>query len=158
MKTHTLFTVIFIALITSCNNSKSEKQEVATPKIEKDLKSIVGVWERTSFYNYDEDGKVSDSFSSSDSNRHIKIFTPHKVMWCRNISTDSSEWFGYGNYDLKDNELTEHLEYGSLKMNEYIKASPDFVFEIELTDKSFSQIQMDTEGHPLFAENYVRLE
>lgn len=101
---------------------------------------------------------VSDSFASSQANRHIKIFTPSKVMWCRNIAIDSTEWFGYGHYTLTDSLLTEELEYGSVEMSKYISKNPKFTFHYDLEGDKFSQIQYDADGHPLFAENYIRLE
>lgn len=158
MKTNAFFTLILLIVFSACNNSNSKTSTVTPEKEKGDKPSIIGVWERTSFYNYDEDGEVTDSFASNEANRHIKIFTPTKVMWCRNIATDSTEWFGYGKYKLTDSLLTETLEYGSVEMSKYIKQNPEFVFHYNLDEGTYSQIQIDAEGHPLFAENYIRLE
>lgn len=158
MKTNAFFTLMLLVIFSACNNSNSKTNTEATEEKKDDKPSIIGVWERTSFYNYGEDGLVTDSFASNEANRHIKIFTPSKVMWCRNIASDSTEWFGYGKYKLTDSLLTETLQYGSVEMSKYIQQNPDFVFHYELDEDSYSQIQIDAEGHPLFAENYTRLE
>ncbi|SEQ74948.1 hypothetical protein SAMN05421824_2205 [Hyunsoonleella jejuensis] len=158
MNTNAYFTLMLLIVFTACNKSNPKTTTVTLEEEQENISPIIGVWERTSFYNYDENGKVVDSFASNETNRHIKIFTPTKVMWCRNISTDSTEWFGYGNYTLTDSLLTETLEYGSLEMSKYISKNPAFVFHYDLEDNKYSQIMIDSEGHPLFAENYVRIE
>lgn len=158
MKKNAILTFILLALFISCNNSNAKKQDAVSEENKEEKPSIIGVWERTSFYNYDEDGSISDSIASSDSNRHIKIFTPTKVMWCRTVESDSSEWFGYGHYTLTDSLLTEELEYGSKEMSKYINRDPKFNFHYSLEEDKFSQIQYDAEGHPLFSENYIRIE
>ena len=158
MRKNSLLVLVILAFFLSCNNSNSKKEKIVAVEEKEDKPSIIGAWERTSFYNYGEDGKVTDSFASSEENKHIKIFTPSKVMWCRHIASDSTQWFGYGNYKLTDSLLTEVLEFGSKTMSEFISVNPEFVFKYNLDSNKFSQIQVDAEGHPLFAENYVRLE
>ncbi len=158
MKISILPTFLLLGTLISCNTSNSKEQApIPTEKMEEKI-SLIGSWERTSFYNYDSDGTINDSFASSKENRHIKIFTPSKVMWCRNIEADSSEWFGYGSYTLSDSILTEVLEYGSVEMSKYIAKNPEFVFHYDLGEDRFSQIQIDSLGHPIFAENYIRIE
>ncbi|PQV47424.1 hypothetical protein CLV33_107212 [Jejuia pallidilutea] len=159
MKLHTFLILILCIVFGACNNSNSKTTQITSEEENQEkTPSLLGVWERTSFYNYGENGKVMDSFASSHANRHIKIFTPTKVMWCRNIEADSIEWFGYGRYTLTDSLLTEVLDYGSVEMSKYIKQNPEFVFHYNLEEDKYSQIQIDAEGHPLFAENYIRLE
>lgn len=161
MKTNVFLAFTLLALFISCNNSETKKSDSITEEKKEEMEeklTLVGAWERTSFYNYDSDGRITDSFASSKENKHIKIFTPSKVMWCRNIAADSSQWFGYGSYTLSDSLLTEVLEYGSIEMSKFISQNPEFVFHYDLGEDKFSQIMIDPEGHPLFAENYTRLE
>lgn len=158
MRKNILLIGVLLAFFISCNDVNKNTVELDTENSTEEKLSILGVWERTSFYNYDETGKIKDSFASSEDNRHIKIFTPSKVMWCRNISADSSEWFGFGSYKLTDSLLTETLKYGSVEMSKFIAVNPEFVFHYNLEKEKFSQIQIDSLGHPLFAENYIRLE
>lgn len=140
----------------SCNN-KEAKTSHSTDVIAEKTLSLKGTWERSSYYNY-VDGVVTDTFHTSPENRHIKVFTDSKVMWCRFIPSDSSDWFGYGSYNVKDSILTEILDYGSKTMTVHIANDSAFVFNLTLTEDTFSQVRIDDEGHPVFAENYVRLE
>ncbi|MEC3908641.1 hypothetical protein VOI54_16555 [Tamlana sp. 2201CG12-4] len=158
MKTNLFLLAPLLIIVFSCNEAKEEKKEIAVKNIDPPSLSIIGTWERTSFYNYREEGKVIDSFQSSAANKHIKIFTPTKVMWCRNNSADLTEWFGYGNYVLSDSLLTETLEYGSKSMNVADDGTSIYEFKYNLEKDKFSQIRFDTEGHPIFAENYIRVE
>ena len=62
------------------------------------------------------------------------------------------------NYKIKNGVLTEVLEYGSKSMNEVIKERTEFVFNVSINENKFSQIELDSLGHPILAENYIRLE
>lgn len=157
MKTNLFLLVAFTTIVFSCNDVKEKKTEVVVDQVKNNVLTIIGTWERTSYYNYGE-GEVVDSFQSSETNKHIKIFTPTKVMWCRNNSADLTEWFGYGSYTLNDSLLTETLEYGSKSMNVTPEGTSDYTFKYNLEEDSYSQIRFDDDGHPIFAENYIRLE
>ena len=157
MKTKLIFLGCLFSLFFSCNNVKAEKAELNIIPTEPETLSLKGTWERLSYYNY-VDGKVQDTFKTNDDNRHIKVFTDTKVMWCRFIPSDSSDWFGYGTYSVKDNTLTEVLDYGSKTMSIHIANDSAFVFDLDLSKDYFSQVRIDDEGHPVFAENYHRIE
>ena len=43
-------------------------------------------------------------------------------------------------------------------MNEVIKERTEFVFNVSINENKFSQIELDSLGHPILAENYIRLE
>ncbi|GAA4935055.1 hypothetical protein GCM10023314_04230 [Algibacter agarivorans] len=144
-------------IVISCNNSKERKEKTFVDDTNKEELTLIGTWERTSYYNY-IDNVIVDSFVTTPSNRHVKMFSPKKVMWCRNVSADSTEWFGYGSYTLKDSLLTEVLEFGSKAMKFYISKEPTFVFKCNIKKDRYTQIQIDEEGHPIFAENYDRIE
>jgi hypothetical protein len=157
MKTKIFLFVALVIIVFSCNEIKEKKTETLVDEAKVNTLSIIGTWERTSYYNYGEGGLV-DSFQSSASNKHIKIFTPTKVMWCRNNTADLTEWFGFGNYVMSDSLLTETLEYGSKSMNVTPEGTTVYKFKYILEDDKFSQIRFDADGHPIFAENYIRLE
>jgi len=119
--------------------------------------SLEGAWQLISYLNYNEDG-TADTINTSASNKQIKMYSKSKVMWSRLRIYDTLDWFGCGDYTLKDNVLTESLEYGSKAMNNVIKEKRDFVFDIILEPDKFTQIESDSLGNPLIAENYIRLE
>lgn len=157
MQTKLILLGCLLSLIFSCNKIKEEKAELTINTAKAESFSLKGTWERLSYYNY-VDGKVQDTFITTDDNRHIKVFTDSKVMWCRFIPSDSSDWFGYGSYSIKGNTLTEVLDYGSKTMSVHIANDSAFVFNLDLSKDYLSLVKIDEEGHPVFAENYHRIE
>jgi hypothetical protein len=116
-----------------------------------------GVWKLASYYNY-KDNQIVDTIKASEDYKQIKIYTKSKVMWSRYKEADSVDWFGYGDYFIKEDSLTEILDFGSKSMNKAIKEQKRFVFELKLNQNKFSQVQIDEEGNPIYAENYERIE
>ncbi len=156
----TLVIIICIGIISfySCKNESSE-QAGAVAETESSKPSIRGVWELVSFYNYDQDGNVSDTLKASQTNKQVKIYTESKIMWSRFNINDTIDWFGYGTYTTTDTSLIETLEYGSKSMNRVINEEQNvFDFKLILAEETFSQITLDDDGDPFFAENYRRIE
>lgn len=155
MKFNALILLVII-LFSSCK----EKQATDTNLVSNDKKlSIEGTWELISRYNY-VDNKVSDSFGLGEGYRQVKIYTPTKVMWCRMRPADSSEWFGYGSYEINaaQDSLKEVLDYGSTMMSKIIDEEKEFTFELQLMKNSFIQIELDDDGNRVISENYIRIE
>ncbi len=150
--------IICITLIFSCkDNSNVDNIDKNTSKTDSEISSLEGAWKLVSFLNYGEDGKI-DTILSSNTNKQIKMYSPTKVMWSRTRISDSIDWFAYGDYTVKNGVLTEVLDYGSKSMNAVIKEKTEFVFNVNIKENEFSQIEIDSLGHPIFAENYIRLE
>jgi len=155
MKTFLLL-FISICFLHSCkNNTEPVSNTNNTENTDKPL-SLEGTWEITSYLNYRGNGVV-DTIKSSASTKQIKMYSETKVMWNRLRTSDSIEWFGYGDYKVEDGQLIETLEYGSRSMN-ITEDYNEFIFDVVIEKNSFTQIQMDSEGQPVFAENYKRLE
>lgn len=155
MKTFLLL-CISICFLHSCKNKTEPVSNTNnTENTDKPL-SLEGTWEIISFLNYRGNGTV-DTIKSSDNTKQIKMYSATKVMWNRLRTSDSIEWFGYGDYKVENGQLIETLEYGSRSMN-ITEDSNEFIFDIIIEKDAFTQIQMDSEGHPVFAENYKRLE
>ena len=155
MKFNALILLVII-LFSSCK----EKQATDTNLVSNDKKlTIEGTWELISRYNY-VDNKVSDSFGLGEGYRQVKIYTPTKVMWCRMRPADSSEWFGYGSYEINaaQDSLKEVLDYGSTMMSKIIDEEKEFTFELQLMKNSFIQIELDDDGNRVISENYIRIE
>jgi hypothetical protein len=151
MKINVLFFLV-ILVFTSCKD-----KELADNSLNKKALTLEGTWELVSFYNY-LDNKVSDSFNISEGYRQVKMYTPSKVMWSKQVPSDSTEWFGYGSYALSDGKLSEILDYGSEMMSKIIIEEKEFVFELILKENTFSQIELDEDGNRIFSENYIRIE
>ncbi|WP_455168814.1 hypothetical protein [Aegicerativicinus sediminis] len=159
-----LFSLVLLLIFFSCNdNSTKNSTDPATSVSDssgvamQNQKSIQGTWELTSYYHY-TDNVVSDTFGVRNGFRQIKMYTPTKIMWSRQVPKDSLQWFGYGHYKVVDGQLIENLEFGSEMMSEMIKDNAEFRFELILGDNNFSQIEIDDEGNRLFSENYKRIE
>jgi len=151
MKTLLIAFLVIISFI-SCNNPKSNSNVIPDDKL-----TLEGTWELTSYYNY-EDNKISDSFGLSEGTRQVKMYTPTHVMWARKVPSDSTEFFGFGEYKITDSSLVETLEYGSAFMNQAIKENLEFPFELILDKDKFIQIDLDEDGNRIFSENYIRIE
>jgi len=149
--------VLFFALIllTSCKDKGTVDGEINNDK----KLSLIGTWELISRYNY-VDNKITDSFGLSEGYRQVKMYSPTKVMWSRMRPADSSEWFGYGSYEVNaaKDTLTEILDYGSTMMSKIIDEEKEFTFELQLKKNSFIQIELDDDGNRVISENYIRIE
>lgn len=147
----TLLLLISLSLLVSCNkNQKSEDNLKSEPTLD-------GVWKLKSYYNYLDD-QIIDTIMASEDYKQIKIYHKSKVMWSRYRETDTIDWFGYGDYAIKDGMLTEIIEFGSKSMNEAIKDKKEFTFKLILDEDTFSQVQKDDDGNLIYAENYERIE
>lgn len=156
----TIFSILMMAILLCSCKDKSEDPIMETiDEVESSTttKNLVGAWELVGYYNY-VDNKVTDSFQTSEGYRQVKMYTDSKVMWSKYIPSDSSEWFGYGSYEMKDGELIEVLEYGSEMMSKIIEEKKEFKHELIINGDSFSQIEIDDDGNRLYAENYKRIE
>lgn len=143
-------------LFSSCKNETSTSNTTDISNAESSS-SLEGAWELTGFYNY-IDNKVVDSFNTIEGYRQVKIYTPSKVMWCKQVPSDSTEWFGYGNYRIEGDNLIEVLDYGSEMMSKIIQERKEFVYELNRNKNSFSQIELDESGNRIYSENYKKIE
>jgi hypothetical protein len=151
--------LIIIVLFFSCkDNPKNNLEESSVLDMaENKVNTLEGAWKLVSYLNYGEDG-TADTILSSKTNKQIKMYSASKVMWSRTRISDSIDWFAFGDYNVKDGQLTEILDYGSKSMNQVIKEKTEFIFNVKIGENEFSQIEIDSLGHPIFAENYIRLE
>lgn len=117
----------------------------------------MGAWELVGYYNY-VNNKVSDTFEVRNGYRQVKMFSPSRVIWAKKVPADSTEWFGYGTYCIKDGKLIEILDYGSIMMSRIIQEKKEFVYELQIDGNTFSQINIDDQGNRYYSENYIRVE
>ncbi len=152
------FILVFFLAFVSCKEKNDSQDEtvVIEPEII-ESPSLDGVWELVSFYNY-EDEVVKDTVVNNVENRQVKMYLDGKVMWSRRAPADQIDYFGYGSYSITDSTLTEVLDYGSVAMLKVIDTMRVFNFELIFDKSTFSQIQLDPEGHRVFSENYIKIE
>ena len=120
------------------------------------MHSIEGTWEQVSFYNYDGQNIV-DTVDLVEGYRQVKMYYHGKVMWSRTDPNDTIGRFGYGGYQITQDELIEVIEYGDHYMMEALDTIRQFTFELVLGDDTYSQINFDEEGNRTFSENYKRV-
>lgn len=141
------FSVIFlIALL-----STSSKQTTISNN------SLQGVWELEHQYIYDNN-EILDTLYNLNGYRQVKMYSKGKVMWTRYDPSNSSEWYGYGSYDIVDGILEERLEYASNAMMKIVDTVQVFRFQLEMGKDSYSQISFDNDGKKYNSENYKRIE
>ena len=160
MKNSLLLACLLFALL-ACNNQKQDNTDTtASAEVTSEdvnVPSILGVWEMESQYTYDGEDVIDTSYYR-EGYRQIKIYTPEKVMWSRQVPLDSIEWFGYGSYRVEDGRLIETIEYGSASMLRALDTIRVFSFELVIDENSYSQITTDEVLGRISSENYKRLE
>ena len=152
------FILVLLFTLFSCQNKSSNQTTDSSENETENLNSSMeGTWELIGYYNYNNN-EIVDSFKTNQGYRQIKMYTPTRVMWSKDVPQDSTEWFGYGQYTNNDSTLVEVLEYGSESMKEIIENKKEFKYELDLDKNKFSQIELDDEGNRIYAENYRRIE
>nr|WP_321223165.1 hypothetical protein [uncultured Psychroserpens sp.] len=158
MKTPMLSLLIMMSIFSCKETPNTKLEETSSTSItNNNINPLEGAWELVGYYNY-KDNKVIDSFNTSKGYRQVKMYTHNKVMWSKYVPSDTTEWFGYGEYTVNDSELIEILEYGSEMMSKIIQEKKEFRHELIIEGDSFSQIEIDDEGNRIYAENYKRLD
>ncbi len=159
MKTFIVLSLMCLLALSCKTDDRNPTQNNANTNTEPEVAKInlEGAWELVGYYNY-VDNVVTDSFYRKEGYRQVKMYTPTKVMWSKKFPSDSSEWFGYGNYKVEGDELIEVLDYGSEMMSKIIDNKKAFNYELQMKDDTFSQIEMDEDGNKVYAENYRRIE
>jgi hypothetical protein len=154
MKNIFLLLLTFITLV-ACNQAKQATDTELTDLMEVP-DNLDGTWKLVNYYNYSDNG-VIDSVPMANGYRQIKIYSDGKVMWSRQVPLDSIEWYGYGAYEISEDELMETIEFGSASMLKIIDTMRVFTFELEKGKDWYRQINIDAEGNRIMSENYVRL-
>lgn len=156
MKIHIILFLVFLFLTSFQNKDTSDK---VLKNSSGENPTLQGTWELISRYNY-KGNKVVDTFYVAESYRQVKMYSATKVMWSRKMRADSTEWFGFGTYKLNatHDTLREILDYGSSVMSKLIEEQGEFVFELQLNENSFVQIEFDQDGNRVTSENYSRIE
>ncbi len=119
------------------------------------MHSIEGTWELQSFYNYDGEN-IMDTTQLVEGYRQVKMYYNGNVMWSRTDPNDTIGRFGYGTYEITQDELIEVIEYGDHYMMQALDTIRQFRFELIIKDDTYSQITIDDEGNRTFSENYKR--
>lgn len=120
------------------------------------MHSLEGTWELQSFCNYDAN-EVADTVKIPEGYRQLKMYYGGKVMWSRTDPNDTVGRFGFGTYEITQDELVETIEYGDHYFMQVLDTLREFRFELVLKNTNYSQITIDEEGRRAFSENYKKL-
>ncbi len=132
---YAVFFVLSITLFTFCIACNQQSDEGTSNQDARAVDPVEGVWELSSQYWVQDDDTIYADYIGVQQ----KIFFDGYVMWTADPAPDSSEWHGYGTYQLSNDTLIETLSSMSLAMKEFNNSRVEFVFTIEYELNFFKQ-------------------
>ncbi len=124
-----------LMFILACNQTSTDTSLSEDTK-KPDL--IEGVWELSNHYWILDD----DTIYADEVGVQHKIYFDGYVMWTADPAPDSSEWHGYGTYQLSNDTLIEKLSSMSLPMKLYVGSEDEVMLKIEY-DPNFYKQEME---------------
>jgi len=124
--------VLTITLSTFCISCNLQSNEGASDQDVLTVDPVEGVWELSNRYWVMED----DTIYADEVGVQHKIYLDGFVMWTADPSPDSSEWHGYGTYQLSNDTLIEKLLSMSLPLKLAMGSEDELMLKIEY-DLSF---------------------
>ena len=130
-----LLTITLCAFCIACNQQSGEGASYLEVK---DADPIEGVWELTGHYWVMDDDTIYDD----EIGVQHKIYFDGYVMWTSDPAPDSSEWHGYGTYQLSNDTLIEKLSSMSLPLKLAFGSEDEAMLKIEY-DQNFYKQEME---------------
>ena len=124
-----LLIITLFAFNIACNQ---QADEGASDQDARAVDPVEGVWELSNRYWVMED----DTIYADEVGVQHKIYLDGFVMWTADPSPDSSEWHGYGTYQLSNDTLIEKLLSMSLPLKLAMGSEDELMLKIEY-DLSF---------------------
>lgn len=152
--------ILFFILVSSLflTNCKNDFKPINSEVTNKGNATMQGTWKMTSYINYTGDGSV-DTIKTSEKFMQMKMFSETKFMWNRFTAYHPDEWFGSGEYTLKNDTLIERTEYGSKALNTILEKDSIHKLSIIFINKdSYIQTEKDSLGNPIYGEIYHRIK
>ena len=149
------YLLVAIALFTICIACNQQSDESTSNEDVRSVDPIEGVWELSSHYwVMDDDTIYADYVGVSH-----KIYFDGYVMWTSDPAPDSSEWHGYGTYQLSNDTLIEKLSSMSLAMKVANESKDEFTYKIEYDLNFYKQVmeQVFRDTLYLYTEEWKRL-
>ncbi len=129
--TRNLFFVFLIFLMTIACNQQTE----TTPSPETNS-PVEGVWEMTNHFYLLEGDTV---YVIEDELTQHKVYLDGYVMWTSDPAPDSTEWHGFGIYELRNDTIIEKLLTMSLPMYSMMEPGEEVILKVEYDENSFKQ-------------------
>ncbi len=119
-----LLTITLFAFCTACNQ---QADEGASNQDARAVDPVEGVWELSNRYWVLDD----DTIYADELGVQHKIYFDGYVMWTSDPAPDSSEWHGYGTYQLSNDTLVEKLLSMSLPLKLAMGSEDELMLKIE---------------------------
>lgn len=129
--------IVAIALFSFCIACNQQADEGNTGYVIQMPDPIEGVWELTSRYWVLDDDTIYADYVAVNH----KIFFDGYVMWISDPAPDSSEWHGYGTYQLSNDTLIEKYSSLSLAMKALMGPISESLNVIEYDQDFYKQVQ-----------------
>jgi hypothetical protein len=97
---------------------------------------VEGVWERSVRYWVLDDDTI---YADPTPGLQHKIYYDGYVMWTADPAADSSEWYGYGTYQLNNNTLVEKLSTMSLPLRGLVGSDDEWLLTVEYDENFYKQ-------------------
>lgn len=139
MKTHPLkvFLLPAIFLFAFCSACKMQSDESKSISVVRIPGPVEGVWELANrYWVLDDDTIYADEIGVSH-----KIYFDGYVMWTADPGPDSSEWHGFGTYQLRNDTLIETYSSMSLAMKDANGINSEFLNIVEYDQDFYKQVQ-----------------
>ena len=121
-----------IALFAFCIACTQQSKEGAATRV---ADPVEGVWELTNHYWVLDD----DTIYADEVGVQHKIYYDGYFMWTADPATDSSEWHGFGTYQLSNDTLIEKLSSMSLPMKQGMGSEDEVMLKIEYDPDFYKQ-------------------
>ena len=128
--------IIMCSVLLLCSaNTRTADSNSAVETLDS-IDPVEGVWERSNrYWVLDDDTIYADPTPGL---RH-KIYYDGYVMWTADPAPDSSEWYGYGTYQLNNNNLVEKLSTMSLSLQEEMGSETEVLLIVEYENSFYKQ-------------------
>jgi len=124
---------LFPLICFACNQATDS----ATPVKDVEPTDLVeGVWQMTHHFYLLEGDTV---YVVEDVGSQQKIYLDGYVMWTSDPAPDSSEWHGFGTYELGNDTIREKLLSMSLPMQAAWEPGGEAILTVEYNESSFKQ-------------------
>ena len=132
---YAILIMLAIALFAFCISCNQQGDEGASNQDARVVDPVEGVWELTGHYWVLDD----DTIYADELGVQHKIYLDGFVMWTSDPAPDSSEWHGYGTYQLSNDTLIEKLLSMSLPLKLAMGSEDEVMLKVEYDLNSYKQ-------------------
>jgi len=124
-----LLSVVLICIACNQNKNPRSSNEIVDP--------FEGVWELT--HNYVLANGDTVYIGDTGGTQH-KVYLDGYFMWTTDPASDSTEWHGFGTYQLRNDTIIEKLLSMSIPMKAAMGSEEEAILTIEYDENTFRQV------------------